>query len=165
MIDNLIIEKILLIQNDIFFNILNFFTTIGSNYGIFFIVFIYVLFSKDLNKYIFSHHTLIIILLNNFLKFIFHRDRPSTMLIDAPYYSFPSGHAMISTFVFGYFIYQVRKNLNIKNKKLYLFILYITLFLICFSRIYFMVHYFTDVIVGFLISYLYLKLFISKICE
>ena len=103
----------------------------------------------------------IITIINQTLKFIFHRPRPiGFRLIEIGGYSFPSGHAMASTAFYGflaYLSYKLIKNKIIRN------ILIITniiiILLICISRIYLGVHYCSDVVVGISISLIYLILF------
>ena len=49
-----------------------------------------------------------IVLLNQLLKFVFERPRPSNwMLIEESGYSFPSGHAMVSAAFYGILIYLI----------------------------------------------------------
>lgn len=104
----------------------------------------------------------IITILNQALKFILKRPRPTEFrIIDESGYSFPSGHSMISMAFYGYLIYLVYR--NIKNKYLkwiLIIILSILIILIGISRIYLGVHYTSDVLGGFLLSVSYLVLFI-----
>ena len=100
-------------------------------------------------------------LLNQILKFIIQRPRPTEFrIIDERGYSFPSGHSMISATFYGFLIYLIYK--NVKNKYLkYLLItmLIILIILIGTSRIYLGVHYTSDVLAGFLIAISYLIIF------
>lgn len=88
---------------------------------------------------------------NLFLKWIFHRARPTIQpLIAETGYSFPSGHSMISFTVYGmlaYFLVLFLKNKVAKRIIIVAFSLLI--FLIGISRIYLGVHYPSDVIAGF----------------
>ncbi len=99
-----------------------------------------------------------ITLINQMLKFIFKRERPTGYrLIEMSGYSFPSGHAMASLAFYGLLIYIIKR--LIKNK--YLKILLITIniaiiILIGVSRIYLGVHYLSDVLTGYSISIIYL---------
>ncbi len=99
-----------------------------------------------------------ITLINQILKFIFRRERPTGYrLIEMSGYSFPSGHAMASLAFYGLLIYITKR--LVKNK--YLKILLITLniaiiILIGVSRIYLGVHYLSDVLTGYSISIIYL---------
>ncbi|MEG1990419.1 MAG: phosphatase PAP2 family protein [Clostridia bacterium] len=100
--------------------------------------------------------------LNYILKIIFTRQRPiNLMLVKEAGYSFPSGHAMTSIAFYGLLIYfsnKYMKNKYIKN--IIKFVLTLLIILIGFSRLYLGVHYPSDVIAGFILGYIYLKLFI-----
>ena len=102
-------------------------------------------------------------LLNQILKFIIQRPRPTEFrIIDESGYSFPSGHSMVSAAFYGFLIYLIYK--NVKNKYLkwgLITILSLLIFLIGISRIYLGVHYTSDVLAGFLIAISYLIIFIT----
>lgn len=104
--------------------------------------------------------------INQLLKFSVKRIRPNVdKLIEIGGYSFPSGHAMVSMILYGlvsYLAYKVIKNKLIRNTVVVINCLVILL--IGISRIYLGVHYFSDIVVGFLISLLFL-MFIIKILE
>lgn len=106
---------------------------------------------------------MIITLLNQLLKYIVQRPRPDGYrLIYESGYSFPSGHSMISMAFYGYLIYLSFKLIkNAKVKWIVSVILGLLILLIGISRIYLGVHYASDVISGFLISILYLIIFIK----
>ncbi len=101
-------------------------------------------------------------ILNLVLKFIFKRERPTVFihLVNVVNYSYPSAHAMISMAIYGSFIYLVWNYFN--NKKIKIIITIILgglIFLIGLSRIYLGVHYFTDIISGYIVSSCYLIIF------
>ena len=87
------------------------------------------------------------------LKNIIMRIRPQNSIISETGFSFPSGHATIGLILFGCLIYYSIKHLKSRSLKIIsvscsvIFIL-----LIGFSRIYFRVHWFSDVIAGFLLG-------------
>lgn len=105
----------------------------------------------------------IVTVLNQILKFILHRPRPSEFqIITETGYSFPSGHSMVSMAFYGLFIYLIYKNVTNKYLKWTLITLLSLLILsIGFSRIYVGVHYFTDVVGGFLLGLAYLIIYIN----
>lgn len=94
-------------------------------------------------------------LLNTSLKTMFHRARPNIApLVIEQSYSFPSGHAM-NSFIFyalmAYFSYHFFRH---KGLTIVLSLGAIALvLLIGFSRIYLGVHYFTDVLAGYLAGF------------
>jgi undecaprenyl-diphosphatase len=88
-------------------------------------------------------------LLNLILKLSFHRARPEVAFVQLDTYSFPSGHAMISTAVYGAFAYLAWSHLRTRRGHLLLSIGVVVLVaLIGFSRIYLGVHYLSDVLAG-----------------
>ncbi len=106
---------------------------------------------------------IVIASLNIILKNVFVRQRPNELrLIEETGYSFPSGHAMASTAVYGLLLYIVFR--EVKNKKIRniaCILLAILIFIIDMSRIYVGVHYASDVIAGTCLSIAYLILFIQ----
>lgn len=104
----------------------------------------------------------IVTVLNQILKFILHRPRPSEFqIITETGYSFPSGHSMVSMAFYGLFIYLIYKNVTNKYLKWILIIaLSLLIILIGISRIYLGVHYTSDVLGGFLLSIAYLIIFV-----
>ena len=104
-------------------------------------------------------------LLNNILKLIFRRDRPSMYnLITEKGYSFPSGHSMVSFAYYGLLIYLIYKYIDNKVLKyILIFILTTIILLVGLSRIYLGVHYTTDVLGGYIFGLLYLIIFINYI--
>lgn len=104
-------------------------------------------------------------LTNQTFKSIFTRTRPIGInLIDETGYSYPSGHSMIGLSFYGFIIYLIHKNIKNKlTKTILITSLILTILLIGFSRIYLGVHYLTDVIGGFLLSIIYLTIYIKII--
>lgn len=151
------------LRSDNMTTIMKIITSFGSAIVVGIIVILLFVFLKNKKIGIISLINIgIVFLLNDLLKFIIHRPRPyGYNLIEETNYSFPSGHSMISTAFYGFLIYVIYK--NIKDKKLkYLLmgLLFILIILICISRIYLGVHYFSDTIAGFSLSLVYLMIFI-----
>lgn len=126
------------------------------------IAFIILLKNRRNSAYI-ALNLILVFLLNRILKVIVARPRPSVLrLAIEDGYSFPSGHSMASMGFYGFLIYLIW--VNIKNKKVkYPLVIFLSLLIlfIGISRIYLGVHYFTDVIGGFIIAILYLVIFIK----
>lgn len=101
--------------------------------------------------------------INQAIKHIVRRPRPNVLrLVEEDGYSFPSGHSMVSMAFYGIIIYLVYKNVTNKYLKWTLITLLSLLILsIGFSRIYVGVHYFTDVVGGFLLGLAYLIIYIN----
>lgn len=103
----------------------------------------------------------LIALLNNILKLIVRRARPTGFrLLAETGYSFPSGHSMVSMAFYGYLIYLIYK--NVRNKKLRWTLITcfsLLILIIGMSRIYLGVHYTSDVFAGFLFSLGYLVIY------
>ena len=95
------------------------------------------------------------ILLNNVLKLYFDRPRPEVFeqLTHAASSSFPSGHAMSATVVYGtvgYLLARLHKRAWARAITLLLAVVMIVL--ICFTRLYLGVHYPSDVLAGIVIG-------------
>ena len=95
------------------------------------------------------------ILLNNVLKLYFDRPRPEVFerLTHTASSSFPSGHAMSATVVYGtvgYLLARLQKHGWSRTITLLLAVLMIAL--ICFTRLYLGVHYPSDVLAGIIVG-------------
>ena len=95
------------------------------------------------------------ILLNGALKLVYHRARPSVFewQTTAVSSSFPSGHAMSATVVYGtvaYLLMRLQKHRWAKMLTLVTAVLLILL--ICLTRLYLGVHYPSDVIGGIIVG-------------
>jgi len=150
-----------LIRNSFFDNYFLFITNMGGI--IFMVIFVPTLF------FVYKDFKIIYLSLggvgfNTIMKTLVHRKRPDiNRMISEKGYSFPSGHSLISSLVFGYLIYKL--NNTIKNK----FIKYLVIgIIVCIilsvgiSRIYLGVHYFSDVLCGFLEGIIILLTFLDR---
>ncbi|HOV43556.1 MAG TPA: phosphatase PAP2 family protein [Syntrophothermus lipocalidus] len=88
---------------------------------------------------------------NEVLKNVFHRIRPELApLVPAPGYSFPSGHAMMSTAFYGFLAYLVfRHSSSPVTRWAFSCLAALLVLAIGFSRVYLGVHYPSDVLAGF----------------
>ena len=125
---------------------------LGSIIGFFFF--------KDRKRTVcFAGNLILIAAMNWIIKHIVQRPRPdeSLRLVTEDGYSYPSGHAMVTTAFYGlifFFVYN-----NVENKLLRNLIcigLSLLIILIDFSRVYLGVQYVSDVLSGTLISIAYL---------
>ena len=95
------------------------------------------------------------ILLNGALKLVYHRPRPSVFewQTTAVSSSFPSGHAMSSTVVYGTVAYLcMRLQRHHWSRMLTLFGAITLILLICLTRLYLGVHYPSDVMGGIIVG-------------
>lgn len=96
-----------------------------------------------------------------FTKWFINRPRPfAASIVGEADGSFPSGHAAVSIFIYGFLAYYFSK--NYPNKKLVKVLFSLVIILIGFSRLYLDVHYFSDVLGGYLIGALFLSLLIRS---
>lgn len=140
-------------------------TNLGSPYVLIVLTLLSFLLKNKKLSFIITGNLGLITIINQVLKFIIKRPRPSDLfLIVETGYSFPSGHSMVSLSFYGLLIYFIYK--YFKNKKLKIFLitfLSLIIILIGISRVYLGVHFVSDVISGFLLSLSYLIIFIKVI--
>ena len=147
-------------RNGFLTGFLKIFTHLGSFYtlaalavvGVILIWFV----MKNKRMSVFYAGTFAVVCISNFvIKQIVRRLRPEhLMIIKETGFSFPSGHAMMTFAFFAlaiHFVWQTIKNKPLKITLISIFSILIAS--IGFSRIYLGVHYLTDIIAGFLISY------------
>jgi membrane-associated phospholipid phosphatase len=103
------------------------------------------------------------VLLMLLLKQLFERPRPLIPLLEAARgFSFPSGHALMSTTVYGLIIYIISRETKPPVLRWALISVFILLILaICLSRIYLRVHYTSDVLAGISLGIAWLILSIT----
>ncbi|MCL4417351.1 MAG: LssY C-terminal domain-containing protein, partial [Actinobacteria bacterium] len=92
----------------------------------------------------------------------FNRPRPQSAIFFENSFSFPSGHSAIAIAFYGFIAYVLLRTRTGKRKKFAIFILsFLLMFLIGFSRAYLGLHYFSDIIGGYLLGFLWLIIAIS----
>ncbi|MRR56039.1 MAG: phosphatase PAP2 family protein [Deltaproteobacteria bacterium] len=91
-------------------------------------------------------------------KIILHRQRPPEIgVYDETFYSFPSGHAVISVAFFGFITYVLLRHIGAwRNRLNFCFVAIMLIAAIGFSRLYLGVHFLSDVIGGYLLGMLWL---------
>lgn len=166
-IDNFVYDLIMTFNSSFMTNIMMFITNAG---GILFIIALVVVIMLLIKKerLFFPILAIITTITNQSLKYIFQRPRPETTLLVESGFSFPSGHSMISTTLYLYLCQIIIKNTDKKYHNFIYISTIVLISLICISRIYLGVHYFTDVFAGILLSltililFKYLKNYIQK---
>lgn len=92
-------------------------------------------------------------------KNIFQRPRPDILqLISIDGFSFPSGHSTFSIAIYGDLIYLINKDNNKWLTAIVTILLVLLIVCIGLSRIYLGVHYFSDVLAGFISGLIILNL-------
>ena len=90
------------------------------------------------------------------IKEIVRRVRPSWKWIKEGGYSYPSGHTISAVLLYGTLLLIVSKNVQGKLRKPLIAFLSIMMILIPISRIYFGVHYLTDVLASVILGFIIL---------
>jgi undecaprenyl-diphosphatase len=88
-------------------------------------------------------------LLNKILKYVFHRARPqfTNPILSLDSYSFPSGHTMMATVLYGVLAaYLVSETTDPRRRALVVIAASFMIVLVGFSRIYLGAHYLSDVL-------------------
>lgn len=100
------------------------------------------------------------------IKVIIKRPRPNHILINADSFSFSASHAALSMTLYGLLIILIYRKIQKNSVKwLLIILLSILILIIGVSRIYLGVHYFTDVLVGYILGLIYLVLIKDTIKE
>lgn len=93
------------------------------------------------------------------LKTVVARPRPELALLPLESFSFPSGHATIAVALYGTLAYILMQQTTVRWKRhVILSVASLGIVLIGFSRLYFGVHYLTDVLAGYLLGALWFLL-------
>lgn len=167
--DEKIFNNIIKLENNILTKILYIITNIGSTIGVIVILlFLVVLFMKKKLlsdfKYVIANVGIGVIIMK-LLKQIIKRVRPSWKWIVQSGFSYPSGHTISAILLYGTLILLTGKKMNKKYKKPIIIFLSIMIFLISISRIYFGVHYVTDVVASLILGLIILiisNIFMNK---
>lgn len=160
-IDQFVFESLRLFASDQLTEIFKIITNLGSFWGILIVIFLVFLVNRKVS-YICLGASIIQTSLNRVIKAIVRRPRPNVdVFIRESNFSFPSGHAMAITCLYGLLIYYLYRS-KIRYRKLLIVICVLIIVLVSLSRVYLGVHYFSDIIGGILLSSS-LVLYISNI--
>ena len=93
------------------------------------------------------------------LKIIFQRSRPLHPVYLNDSFSFPSGHATLAVAFYGFVIYLFRKEIKNQKTKTFLIIISLAIILIIgISRLYLDMHFFTDILGGYFLGFMWIIL-------
>lgn len=150
-IDQFVFESLRFFASDQLTEIFKIITNLGSFWGILIVIFLVFLVNRKVS-YICLGASIIQTSLNRVIKAIVRRPRPNVdVFIRENNFSFPSGHAMAITCLYGLLIYYLYKS-EIRYRKLLIVICVLIIVLVSLSRVYLGVHYFSDIIGGILLS-------------
>lgn len=162
-IDTNIYNFIIKIKRDELTRIIKAITNLGDTLIIITIIILsFLLFKNKIYPKLITANIVGVVLLNQTLKHLVMRQRPDQLwhLVEETGFSFPSGHSMAAFGFYGYFIYLINiSKLNKKIKVILTSILSIIILLIGLSRVYLGVHYISDVVAGFIMSFIYILIF------
>ena len=162
--DNFIHNSVIKLHSEITTKVMKAFTFCGSTsfiVGLALGLFIIYLIKKR-KVYAFTTVGVLIIstVINNVIKLIIRRPRPIYMAVVENTFSYPSGHMMASTTLYGFLMYLLIKSHYPKKYKIfYSVILGILILCVGISRIYLGAHYFSDIFGGALMSLIILIVF------
>lgn len=155
-LDDLIISAIIKYRSNSLTILMKTVTTIGDIFGYLFLVSTMALFFYIRKRWRTSIEVALVLVLasglNVFLKFIISRPRPIiNRIVNADFYSFPSGHAMSAIVFYGFIAYLsivlIKKRLI---KSLIIALCASMVAIIGISRIYLGVHFPSDILAGYL---------------
>ena len=155
--DNTIHNIVIKLHSEVTTKVMKAFTFCGSTsfiVGVAVGLFIIYLIKKR-KEYAFSTVGVLIIstIINNVIKLIIRRPRPAYMTVIENTFSYPSGHMMASTTLYGFFIYLlIKSHYSKKYKIIYSIVLGLLILCVGISRIYLGAHYFSDIFGGALMS-------------
>lgn len=163
--DSFVYENIISFRCEFLDNFFKFITDLGDKLFIVGLVVGVVLVLRNSVGCLYATLAVDTVITNFIFKQLIRRDRPDVLkLIKQGGFSFPSGHSMISMSMYGMLIYLCYK--KIKNKYIKWIIcslLGILILSIGLSRVYLGVHYISDVLGGFILSFIMVVLYTELI--
>ena len=162
-VDEAIYNTLFSIRNQFWDTFFSMITICGNTITVIILVAISLFFLKK-ERYLLLIAVCTTVGMTQLFKCLVQRTRPDHIrLIVEKGYSFPSGHAMISISLYGFFLYFVYH--NVKNKQLrwiFISLLSILILGIGCSRVYLGVHYPSDILGGYCLSLFILLFLIDK---
>jgi len=134
-------------------------TFFGSTIFIIIVFIVNLIINKNKRKAIFQDLAILLAHIScEAIKLLVARPRPEGInLVSEKSFSYPSGHTMISTIIYGLFMYDViNSKMKKKNKVLICSMLSTLLLFIAISRIYLGAHFASDIIGGFSLGIIFL---------
>ena len=162
--DDIIHNTILHLHSEMTTKIMHGITFLGSTLFIVLLaIALFILFLwKKRKVYAYTTASILIIstLINNIIKIIIRRNRPTYMTVVENSFSYPSGHMMASTTLYGFLAYLIIKSkMPKKYKILYSSLFILLILLVGSSRIYLGAHFFSDILGAALVSSILLLTF------
>lgn len=153
--DNAVFNFVTINENLFLENMYKTFTFLASTTFIVIVCILIILFLKNKKMALCIVGTVIIsTIVNNVLKLIIRRERPLVRrLVEEKSFSFPSGHTMAATTLYGILIFFVMKSkMNKKTRISISIVLGIMPICVALSRVYLGAHYASDVTGGIITS-------------
>ena len=155
-LDEVFYNGLIRIKNSYLTNILYVITNIGSTVGVIsLLVIMFIIFYKKKAISDFKYVAVNVgvgALIMKILKHIIKRIRPSWKWIVQSGFSYPSGHTISAVLLYGTLILLVYKKVHGKYRKPLIICFSLMIILISISRIYFGVHFLTDVIASIILG-------------
>ncbi len=165
-IDEIVYNVLISLKNATLTDVIKVITDLSSTtFLVLLMIIFFIIFKRKIYPLLITTNMINIVVINQVLKNIIQRPRPVyEHLIQESGFSFPSGHAMAAFGFYGFLIFLIQiSNLSKNTKRILTITLSILIFVIGLTRIYLGVHYFTDVLCGFIVSAIYLIVFTNYI--
>lgn len=165
-IDEIVYNVLISLKSTTFTDVIKVITDLSSTtFLVLLMIIFFIIFKRKIYPLLITTNMINIVVINQVLKNIIQRPRPIyEHLIQESGFSFPSGHAMAAFGFYGFLIFLIQiSNLSKNTKRILTIALSILIFVIGLTRIYLGVHYFTDVLCGFIVSAIYLIVFTNYI--
>lgn len=155
-LDAYVFNNVIKLKSEFITKFLYVITSMASTIGIIILlILMLIIFAKKKKltsfKYVIGNVSLGVILMQ-VLKHIIKRPRPVWKWIKQGGFSYPSGHTISAVLLYGTLILLINKKYDGKYKKLFIFISILMIILTGISRIYFGVHYLTDVLASIVLG-------------